>query len=208
MKLIVTAGPTRERIDNIRYITNRSSGKMGYAIAAAAAKYGFECLLISGPTNLEPPAGVEFIGIESAAEMAEAVKARFPDTDAVIMVAAVADYRPKSITEGKLKKGEGDLCLELERTEDILAAIGKTKQPHQTLVGFAAESENLEANAIGKLKRKNLDWIIANHIDDGFGGDQNKVTLYAANGTKKELDPATKIELAGKIIETIFGEKQ
>ena len=208
MRVIVTAGPTRERIDDIRYITNRSSGKMGYAIAAAAVARGFECVLVSGPTNLKPPDGVEFVQVESAAEMAEAVKSRFAAAGAVIMVAAVADYRPKSVTAGKLKKSEGDMSLELERTEDILAALGKMKRAGLILAGFAAESENIEANALGKLERKNLDWIIANHIADGFGGDDNKLTLYSAAGAKKELRPAAKIELAEQIINTIFGEKK
>ena len=204
-KILITAGPTREYIDPVRFITNKSSGKMGYALAEAAVKRGFETILVTGPVALTSPAGARVVRIESAAEMAEAVKRLAPECDAIVMAAAVADYRPVEVSEHKLKKQPGDLTLHLERTEDILASLGKMKRPGQLLVGFAAETDDLLANAKHKLERKNLDWIAANKVCDGFGADTNKVILIGRDGKVVELPLAPKLEVAKLILGRIFG---
>lgn len=205
MKIVISAGPTRERIDAVRFLSNRSSGKMGFALARAAVEAGFDTVLVAGPVHLETPAGVRRIDVESAAEMATAVKREAADADIVIMAAAVADYRPKQQLSGKMKKKDGDLTLELERTEDILKSLGETKRPGQILIGFAAETENLEQYALDKLKRKNLDWIAANDVsrsDIGFGSDANAVTLYGRSGEKIALPIASKAEIAAALLKT------
>ncbi len=205
MKIVISAGPTRERIDAVRFLSNRSSGKMGFALAGAAAEAGFDTVLVAGPVHLETSAGVRRIDVESAAEMATAVKREAADADIVIMAAAVADYRPKQQLSGKMKKKDGDLTLELERTEDILKSLGETKRPGQILIGFAAETENLEQYALDKLKRKNLDWIAANDVsrsDIGFGSDANAVTLYGRSGEKIALPIASKAEIAAALLKT------
>ena len=204
MRILITAGPTREKIDPVRFISNRSTGKMGYAIAARAAEAGHEVTLISGPVALENPAGVKRIFIESAAEMAEAVHKHASDADVIIMSAAVADYRPAHPFDSKMKKQPGNLFLELERTEDVLGTVGKNKLPGQLLIGFAAETENLEANAQDKLQRKNLDWIIANLVSDGFGNDTNKVIIFNRDGGRFPLDLEEKSSLAQKIVDLIL----
>ena len=206
MKILVTAGPTREKLDPVRFITNRSTGKMGYAIASAAEAAGHEVILISGPVTLPAPEGVKLIRIESAAEMAEAVFATSPVCDMVIMAAAVADYRPAEISEQKIKKQDGEFFLRLERTADILAGLGKNKPAGQILVGFAAESENLLANALGKLERKNLDWIAANTVSDGFGTDTDTVILLGRNGEKIAIGPDSKQNVARRLIEITTGK--
>lgn len=206
--ILISAGPTREKYDAVRFWSNRSSGKMGYALAAAAAARGWRVTLVSGPVALAAPAGVELVRVESAAEMAEAIKGRAPDMDAIIMAAAVADYRPVETIAGKMKKMPGKLVVEFERTEDILASLGKVKRPGQTLVGFAAETDNLLANAAGKLARKNLDWIVANDIGAagrGFAVDTNAVTLLSSSGARIDLPLASKAEIAGKILDSILG---
>lgn len=206
--ILISAGPTREKYDAVRFWSNRSSGKMGYALAAAAAARGWRVTLVSGPVALAAPAGVELVRVESAAEMAEAVKSRAPEMDAIIMAAAVADYRPVETIAGKMKKMPGKLVVEFERTEDILASLGQVKRPGQTLVGFAAETDDLLANAAGKLARKNLDWIVANDIGAagrGFAVDTNAVTLLSSTGAQFEVPLASKAEIAGKILDTIFG---
>ncbi len=209
-KILITAGPTREAIDPVRYITNYSSGKMGYSLAEAAVKRGFAVTLISGPVTLSRPEHLaEFVQVVSAAEMAEAVKKRFPLMDAAIMCAAVADYRPVCISQSKIKKNGGNLLLTLERTEDILQTLGKIKQPHQQLIGFAAETDSLQAYAQEKLRRKNLDWIAANLVgrtDRGFQSDDNAVTLYGAHGEIIDFPLCSKRELAEKILQAIFPE--
>jgi phosphopantothenoylcysteine decarboxylase/phosphopantothenate--cysteine ligase len=205
MKIVISAGPTRERIDAVRFLSNRSSGKMGFALAGAAVEAGFDTVLVAGPVHLETPAGVRRIDVGSAAEMATAVKREAADADIVIMAAAVADYRPKQQLSGKMKKKDGDLTLELERTEDILKSLGETKRPGQILIGFAAETENLEQYALDKLKRKNLDWIAANDVsrsDIGFGSDANAVTLYGRSGEKIALPIASKAEIAAALLKT------
>ncbi len=208
MNILVSAGPTREKIDAVRFITNRSTGKMGYAVAEAACALGHRVTLVSGPVALRPPEGVEFVSVESAAEMAGAIFSRSPQADLIVMTAAVADYRPVSAASGKLKKQPGRLTLELERTVDILAGLGQEKRPGQLLVGFAAETENLLAYAADKLERKNLDWIAANDVsrsDIGFGSDRNAVTLIGRNGAIFELGPAPKIEIARRLLEIVTG---
>ena len=206
MKILVTAGPTREYIDPVRFLTNRSSGKMGYALAAAAVKRGWETLLVTGPTALPLPDGAAVIGVETALQMAANVKHNAPGCDAVIMAAAVADYRPVEILKHKLKKTPGDLTLRLERTEDILASLGEMKRPGQILVGFAAETDDLLENARKKLESKNLDWIAANKVCDGFASDTDKVTLLGRNGEVVKLPLAPKPEVAELILDRIFGK--
>ncbi len=204
MKILITAGPTREYIDPVRFITNRSSGKMGYALAEAALECGFEVLLVTGPTALPLPDGASVLGVETALQMAANVKHNAPDCDAVVMAAAVADYRPVQTAEHKLKKQPGGLTLRLERTEDILASLGKMKAPGQILVGFAAETDDLLANAKEKLERKNLDWIVANTVSDGFGTDTDKVTMLGRNGQRIDIPRAAKRDVARKILDVIF----
>ena len=205
MKILITAGPTREYIDPVRFITNRSSGKMGYAVARAALERGCEVVLVTGPVNLVPPEGARVVHVESAAEMAAAVKREVADCDAVVMAAAVADYRPAQMSEHKLKKLPGGMFLELERTEDILASLGAAKQLGQLLVGFAAETDDLLENAAAKLRRKNLDWIAANKVCDGFGADTDLVTLLGRNGEVVELPLAPKLEVARRMLDVILG---
>lgn len=204
MKIIISAGPTREYIDPVRFISNSSSGQMGYAIAAAAVRRGHEVTLVSGPVNLAAPEGVTLVKVVSAADMAEAMKSRFPQHDVCIMSAAVADYRPVKNLDHKMKKSPGNLFLELERTEDILKTLGSMKTPAQLLIGFAAESENLLENAQGKLARKNLDWIVANKLSDGFAKSTNICTVLGKNGEQIPFEELPKTELAVKLLET-FG---
>ena len=204
MKILVTAGPTREKIDPVRFISNYSSGKMGYSIAIAARELGHDVTLISGPVVLPEPCGIKLIKVVSAAEMAEAVHACAKDMDVIIMTAAVADYRPAQPFDSKMKKLPGKLVLELERTEDILGSLGAGKNPGQLLVGFAAETDDLENNALGKLERKNLDWIAANLVADGFGTDTNKITLYQRNGSKIILPEGDKLTVARNMLKEIL----
>ncbi|MEK4922208.1 bifunctional phosphopantothenoylcysteine decarboxylase/phosphopantothenate--cysteine ligase CoaBC [Cytobacillus sp. FSL R5-0569] len=201
-KLLISAGPTREKIDPVRYLTNHSSGKMGYAIAEVAAKLGADVTLVSGPVHISPPHGVKVIQVESAEEMYEEMIARFADAHIVIKTAAVADYRPKYIYDQKVKKNDGDQQLELERTKDILMALGKRKN-NQVLVGFAAETNNVDVYARGKLKKKNADMIVANDVTSagaGFGTDTNVVTLYKRDGTKTDLPLMSKHDVAESIL--------
>lgn len=202
VRLLVTAGPTRERLDDVRFLSNRSTGKMGYAIAAAAAARGAEVTLVSGPVALQPPAGVHCVPVESAQQMFEACRDAFPGVDIAVKAAAVADYTPAQYQAGKIKKS-GDMQLELRRTQDILQTLGAQKAG-QVLIGFAAEAADLEQNAMGKLQRKNLDFIAANDIsrsDIGFGSEQNLVTLFFADGSKKTLEKAEKRQVAHAILD-------
>lgn len=207
MNIAISAGPTREKIDAVRFISNRSTGKMGYALAAAAASLGHRVTLVSGPVTLPPPPGVVLRRVESAAEMAAAMHETAPDSDVIIMTAAVADYRPVNPRSNKMKKMPGNLYLELERTEDILQSLGNTKRPGQLLIGFAAETDDLAANALDKLNRKNLDWIVANDVsrsDRGFGTDANAVTLFCRDGRQIDLPLADKTAIARQILEHIL----
>jgi phosphopantothenoylcysteine decarboxylase / phosphopantothenate---cysteine ligase len=208
-KVVITAGPTRERIDPVRYVSNFSSGKMGYAMAEAAAQLGATTILISGPVGLDKPTGVKVIDVESAAEMFEAVRNEFDDASIVIKSAAVADYRPKEIHPRKMKKQAGDAVIELERTTDILKTIGALKTD-QILVGFAAETDNAVEYGMGKLDSKNLDYIIVNDVTDpdaGFGKDTNVVTLLSKHGTHRPFEAMPKKELAKVLLETIIQEE-
>lgn len=205
-RLLVTAGPTREPIDPIRYITNRSSGKMGYAIAAQAAKRGAIVTLISGPVNLEVPIGVhKIVHVETAEHMYRAVTAAFPDYDAVIQSAAVADYKPKHCSALKIKKTDDDLYIELERNKDIAYEIGKIKG-NKILVGFAAETNDVLAHAVEKIKKKNFDFIVANDVTQagaGCGADTNIITIIDAQGNKREYPQLSKTEVADIILDAI-----
>ncbi|GKV67746.1 phosphopantothenoylcysteine decarboxylase [Sporosarcina sp. NCCP-2716] len=204
-KVIVTAGPTLERIDPVRYISNFSSGKMGYAMAEAAAALGADVVLISGPVAIDPPAGVHIEHVESAAQMLDAVLAHYGSADYVVKSAAVADYRPKAAHPHKMKKKEGDSVLELERTTDILKTLGEQKT-HQCLIGFAAETNDAVAYGKGKLQSKNLDWIVVNDVTDpggGFGSDSNVVTLIGKDGTERTFPAMEKKRLAGELLALI-----
>ena len=207
MRIVISAGPTREAIDPVRFITNRSTGKMGYAIARAAVKMNLQTVLVSGPVNLTPPEGVAFVPVESAAEMAEAMKNAAAGADIIVMAAAVADYRPKQYSTSKVKKSDGDMRIELERTEDILLSLGKNKKPGQILVGFAAETDDLLQNAQGKLERKNLDYIAANIVGvpgRGFGADNNAITLLGRDGSKTEFALQSKEALAESLLSFVL----
>ncbi|ARD49249.1 bifunctional phosphopantothenoylcysteine decarboxylase/phosphopantothenate--cysteine ligase CoaBC [Sporosarcina sp. P33] len=208
-KVVITAGPTRERIDPVRYVSNFSSGKMGYAMAAAAQKLGAETVLISGPVELAVPAGVHVIYVESAAEMLDAVLGQYDDASIVVKSAAVADYRPKNIHGQKMKKKAGDDVLELERTTDILKTLGERKE-QQLLVGFAAETTDVIAYGQKKLESKNLDYIIVNDVTDpggGFGSDTNVVTLLSREGDVTPFSSMPKGQLAVRLFETIIQQE-
>jgi phosphopantothenoylcysteine decarboxylase/phosphopantothenate--cysteine ligase len=199
LRFLVTAGPTREFFDPIRYISNRSSGKMGYALAEAARALSPHATLVSGPTALTPPAGVTFVAVTTAQEMHDAVLARYEASDVVIMCAAVCDFRPRHAASMKIKKGTFAGPLELEPTPDILAELGRRKAA-QVLVGFAAETDHVEDNAHDKLRRKNLDLIVANDAR-AFDADTNRVTLLRRDGTREVLPEASKSEIARAIVE-------
>jgi len=206
-RLLVTAGPTREEIDPVRYISNHSSGKQGYAVARAARLRGAQVTLVTGPTALAPPYGVSVVQVESAREMRGAVLERFDDTDVVIKAAAVADYRPKLRAAGKVKKTAAELAIELEKNPDILAELGGRKGG-RVLVGFAAETDELVANATAKLKAKNLDMIVANDVSRegaGFNVDTNIAKLLYRDGRVEELPMMGKDALAGVILERVAG---
>ncbi len=201
--VLITAGPTREPIDPVRYITNRSSGKMGYAIAAAAVREGADVILISGPVRLEEPAGVTVINVETAAEMYEASHAHIDRADIFIASAAVSDYRPAGVAKQKIKKNKTETRIDLVRTEDILASVANLKNAPFT-VGFAAETERVKEYAIGKLNKKHLDMIIANRVgvDRGFDCDDNSVDVYWQDG-EKSFPVLAKTELAGHLVALI-----
>ena len=206
-KILVTAGPTREALDPVRYITNHSTGKMGYAIAKTAAFRGADVTLVTGPVELAPPMFVQVVPVVSAKEMFDAVTSRSEGMDAVIKAAAVADYRPKFVNSEKTKKKDGDLSIELERTDDNLKWLGDHKKPGQFLCGFSMETEHMLENSRAKLKKKNLDMIVANNLKvegAGFGTDTNVVTLIR-EGQEEELPKLSKEEVAVRILDTIFG---
>jgi phosphopantothenoylcysteine decarboxylase/phosphopantothenate--cysteine ligase len=205
-KLLITAGPNREPIDPVRYISNRSSGKMGYALARAAVRRGAEVVLVSGPTALDPPAGARLIPVTTAAEMRGAVLEEFPNCTSVIMAAAVADFRPVEVSDRKLKRGKGPLELRLVPNPDILKDLGE-KRDGQILVGFAAETEDLIANASKKLREKNLQMIVANNVAEagsGFDGDTNIATIVDCHGATRSLPLMTKDELADRVLDHLL----
>lgn len=209
-KILVTAGPTREAIDPVRYITNHSTGKMGYAIAKTAALRGADVTLVSGPAEVEPPMFVNFVPVVTAKDMFEAVTSRSDEMDAVIKAAAVADYRPKFVNTEKTKKKDGDMAIELERTDDILKWLGEHKKGSQFLCGFSMETEHMLENSRAKLKKKNLDMIVANNLKvagAGFGTDTNVVTMIREN-REIELSIMSKEEVAGAILDEIFEIKR
>lgn len=203
-KVLVTAGPTVEDLDAVRFISNRSSGKMGYAVASEAERRGAGVVLVSGPTHLDPPRGVEFVQVRSAREMAAAVFERFPTIDVVVMSAAVSDYQPAEVFAGKIKKDCQPLQLSLVPTQDILRTLGEQKKS-QVLVGFAAESANLREYALRKLKEKRLDLIVANNIaglNAPFGSDFNQV-LFLDSAGEEQLPALSKKEVAAKLWDRI-----
>lgn len=204
-RVLVTAGPTMAPIDPVRYITNRSTGKMGYAIAKEARDRGAEVTLISGETNISVPFGVDFIRVSTNEEMLKAVLDNFADSDIVIKAAAVSDYKAKNYSGRKIKKSENNLNIEFVKDNDILKKLGEIKKS-QVLVGFAAESNDLIENALGKLERKNLDYIVANDItasDTGFGSDNNKVFIISKEKNILELDKMSKKDVARELFDLI-----
>ena len=206
-KILITAGPTQEPLDPVRFLSNHSSGKMGYALAEASRDRGAEVTLISGPSSLSSPANVTFRLIQTALEMREAVLQELPDADVVIKAAAVADYRPKVVHYNKLKKGTGEMTISLERNPDILAEIGAQKKM-RILVGFAAETESLLANAFSKMQAKNLDLIVANNVassENGFQSDYNQVILIHRDGSTEDLPRLPKREVANAVLDRVIG---
>lgn len=202
MRILVTAGPTREPLDPVRFLSNRSSGKMGYAIAAAAAARGHDVVLVSGPVALTPPAGVTLRLVETAADMLQAVEAALASCDVLVMAAAVADWRPRQASPRKLKKGGGPPSLDLEPTADILASIRPRKGP-RLFVGFAAETHDVLREAQRKLAAKGLDLIVANDVsraDAGFEVDTNQVTLIPAGGDADAWPLLSKAEVATRLV--------
>ncbi|QZY57127.1 bifunctional phosphopantothenoylcysteine decarboxylase/phosphopantothenate--cysteine ligase CoaBC [Crassaminicella profunda] len=203
-KILVTAGPTKEPIDPVRYITNHSSGKMGYAVAETAVARGAEVVLISGPTNLENPVGIKKFDVNTTNEMYEEVLKHFEWADVVIKSAAVADYRPSVVADNKIKKNDDDFSIKLTRNPDILMELGKRKKKGQVLVGFAAETQNLLENAKKKIQKKNLDFIVANDLTKkgaGFKSDTNIATIIDKNGHLEQCAKMEKKELAEKILD-------
>jgi phosphopantothenoylcysteine decarboxylase/phosphopantothenate--cysteine ligase len=206
MTVLVTAGPTREPLDPVRYITNRSSGKMGYAVARAASRRGARVILVSGAVGLEPPPGIKLIPVETARQMFDVVMEQFPTVDMVVKSAAVADYRPKEMAVQKIKKNENNLILELEKNPDILFELGRRKG-RQLLVGFAAETGDVEENALSKVRHKNLDLLVANDVTlpgAGFGADTNIATLVYPDGTVIPLPKMDKLSLAHRILDEVL----
>lgn len=205
-RVLISAGPTRESLDPVRYISNPSSGKMGYAIACAAVLRGGDVVLVSGPTVLPDPFGAKVTRVTSASEMAEAIFDQSDTADIVIKSAAVSDYRPTGVSAHKIKKEKDTLVMELEKTTDILAEIGRRKKPGQILVGFAAETRDLEKYAIEKLKKKNLDMIAANIVgekDSGFDADTNAIRLFFKDGGNEKLPMMDKFTAANIIIDHV-----
>lgn len=206
--LVISAGPTREAIDPVRYISNRSSGKMGYEVARAAEYRGANVTLVSGPVSLETPHGVEKISVTSVDEMADAIFSRMEEADAIIKVAAVADYRPKTRAEHKIKKKSDEMSIDLDKNIDILRELGRRKT-RQVLVGFAAETQDLAANAKKKIEAKNLDMIVGNLVGDpssGFGTDTNIVTFFHPDGSNEPFESMGKDDVAHKLLDRVVAK--
>lgn len=209
LKVLVTAGPTREKIDPVRYISNHSTGKMGYAVARAAMLRGAEVTLVSGKTDLQPPIGVRTVPVVSAADMAQAVRDIADAQDIIVKAAAVADYRPAQTADEKMKKGDGELSIALTRTEDILAWLGAHRRPGQFLCGFSMETEHMLENSRAKLEKKNIDMIVANNLRQagaGFGTDTNVVTFLTREETT-ELPLMGKDEVADRLFDYILAHR-
>ena len=210
MKVIVTAGPTQESVDPVRYITNHSTGKMGYELAKAAMLRGAEVTLVSGVTSLEKPLFVDYVQVRSAGDMFEAMKERFLDNDIIIKAAAVADYKPKKYNDEKTKKKDGDMSIELDRTQDILKYMGEHRREGQFYCGFSMETQNMLENSRVKLTKKNIDMVVANNLKvagSGFGTDTNVVTMISKE-EEIELELLTKEEVAHKILDEILKLKK
>ena len=209
-KILVTAGPTQESVDPVRYLTNHSSGKMGYAIAKAAMLRGADVTLVSGRTSIEPPMFVNLIPVVTARDMYEAVTSVSNEQDIIIKAAAVADYRPSRISEEKVKKSDGQMSIELERTDDILKFLGEHKRAGQFLCGFSMETEHMLENSRGKLQKKNLDMIVANSLKvegAGFGGDTNIVTIITKD-RDEQLGKMSKEDTAAEILDRILSFRE
>jgi len=207
LKALVTAGPTFEPLDPVRFLGNHSTGKMGIALAEELARQGADVTLVLGPTDLKPSnASIKVVSVLTAKEMYDACEAIFAETDIVILAAAVADYRPKVFSETKIKKKEGDLTLELEKTIDIAATLGKIKNPNQVFVGFALETNDEASNALQKLEKKNFDFIVLNSMRDrgaGFGYDTNKISILRRDGSRTDFPLKSKTEVARDIVAEI-----
>lgn len=206
MRIVVTAGPTREPIDPVRFIGNRSSGKMGYAIAEAALEAGHEVALISGPTCLTPPHGAEFVAIQTSDELFDAVHQHVRDCDVLVMCAAVADYKPAAMSAQKMEKRTGAFALQLSATRDILASLPPQDRRY-LVVGFAAQTHDLEANARRKLHAKHCDMIVANDVsqsDSGMESDKNEVMIFFRSGESKTISRAPKKNIARELTKIIF----
>lgn len=207
MKVLVSAGPTVEAIDPVRFISNRSSGKMGYAIAVASSKMGFDTTLVSGPVKMPPLKNVRTILVQSASEMASAIEKESRNSQMIIMAAAVADYTPANPADQKIKKRRKSISIRLVRTKDILASLGESRKKGQTVIGFSADTSDSIGNAIGKMRRKKIDWIVANEVgrsDRGFDSDNNAATLISKDGKRYEFPLQSKKSLAKKILRTIL----
>lgn len=210
IRVLVSSGPTREMIDPIRFLSNRSTGKMGYAIAQAAINRGAEVTLVTGPVALEAPPKARMVHVVSAADMALKMLELGMQADIIVMAAAVADYTPKTVSGQKIKKG-ADMSLELVRTQDILQELGAAKRDNQLLMGFAAETQNFESNATAKMNRKNLDIIALNDVSragEGFESDSNNIVLYFKDGTSQDLGSESKITLSQRITDVLYAQYQ
>ena len=200
MKFVITAGPTREPIDPVRYISNRSSGKMGYAIAEAALEAGHEVILISGPVNLGPPRRATLVSVSTSDEMFDAVHRHADNSDVCVLCAAVADYKPAKVLPMKIKKRDGNLSLELVPTRDILDSLGHRQNRQFLLVGFAAETNDVEQNAVQKLRAKNCDIMVANDARLGMESDENELLILFRDGEMKKISRASKDFLARELV--------
>jgi phosphopantothenoylcysteine decarboxylase/phosphopantothenate--cysteine ligase len=205
---LITAGPTREPIDPVRYISNRSSGKMGYAIAETALDAGHDVILISGPVNLAPPHKAKFISVSTSDEMFDAVHQYADSSDICVLCAAVADYKPAEVSSVKIKKCAAQVSLELIPTRDILESLGQRQNRQFLLVGFAAETDHLEANATRKLREKNCDMIVANDARIGMETDENELLILFANGETKKISRAPKTFLAHELVKIFVNSQQ
>ena len=208
MTFLITAGPTREAIDPVRYISNRSSGKMGYAIAETALDAGHDVILISGPVNLAPPRNAKFISVSTSDEMFDAVDQYADSSDVSVLCAAVADYKPAQVSAVKIKKSTSQLSLELIPTRDILDSLGQRQNRKFLLVGFAAETDHLEANATRKLREKNCDMIVANDARIGMETDENELLILFCDGETKKISRAPKTFLARELVKIFLNLQQ